>query len=118
MIKRINPTPPLGQYPQPELYGHAGSAPISSRIKTISKIVLMLLLSRTTFVLVTDFGRQRTYKENALMRLSRESVKESRYRLSNFLGDDANCVFSRFNAATGSIRIDLCEFGAKKQNLR
>jgi hypothetical protein len=42
MIKRINPRPPLGQYPQPELYGHAGSAPISSRIKTISRIVPML----------------------------------------------------------------------------
>jgi hypothetical protein len=58
MIKRISPRPPLGQYPQPELYGHAGSAPISSRIKTISKIVLMFLRARITFVLVTDFGRQ------------------------------------------------------------
>jgi len=32
--------------------------PISSRIKTISKMVLMFLFSRTAFVLVTDFGRQ------------------------------------------------------------
>src|SRR4029450_2716652 len=41
-IKRINPSPPLGQYPQPELYGHAGSAPIKSRIRMINRIVPMV----------------------------------------------------------------------------
>src|SRR5947207_15662027 len=32
-ISRINPSPPLGQYPHPELYGHVGSAPIKSKIR-------------------------------------------------------------------------------------
>ena len=40
-ISRINPSPPLGQYPHPELYGHAGSAPIKSKIRIISRIVPM-----------------------------------------------------------------------------
>jgi hypothetical protein len=40
-INRINPSPPLGQYPQPELYGHAGSAPIKRRIRIINSIVPM-----------------------------------------------------------------------------
>jgi hypothetical protein len=40
-ISRINPSPPLGQYPHPELYGHAGSAPIKSKIRMISRIVPM-----------------------------------------------------------------------------
>jgi hypothetical protein len=40
-IKRISPSPPLGQYPQPELYGHAGSAPIKRRIKMINRMVPM-----------------------------------------------------------------------------
>jgi hypothetical protein len=38
-IKRIKPTPPLGQYPQPELYGQAGSAPTKSRITMINRMV-------------------------------------------------------------------------------
>jgi len=40
-IKRIKPNPPLGQYPQPELYGQAGSAPTKSRITMINRIVPM-----------------------------------------------------------------------------
>jgi len=40
-IKRINPSPPLGQYPQPELYGQAGSAPTKSRIRMINRMVLI-----------------------------------------------------------------------------
>jgi hypothetical protein len=41
-IKRINPSPPLGQYPQPELYGQAGSAPTKSRIRMINRMVPMI----------------------------------------------------------------------------
>jgi len=40
-ISRINPSPPLGQYPHPELYGHAGSAPIKSKIRRINRMVPM-----------------------------------------------------------------------------
>ena len=40
-IKRIKPNPPLGQYPQPELYGQAGSAPTKSRITMINRMVPM-----------------------------------------------------------------------------
>ena len=40
-IKRIKPNPPLGQYPQPELYGQAGSAPTKSRITMINSMVPM-----------------------------------------------------------------------------
>ena len=42
-IKRIKPTPPLGQYPQPELYGQAGSAPTKSRITMINRMVPICL---------------------------------------------------------------------------
>jgi hypothetical protein len=49
-IKRIKPSPPLGQYPQPELYGQAGSAPSNSRIRIISRIVLIRFsLAHTSF---------------------------------------------------------------------
>jgi hypothetical protein len=41
-IKRIIPSPPLGQYPQPELYGQAGNAPIKSKIRMINRIVPMV----------------------------------------------------------------------------
>ena len=41
-IKRIKPRPPLGQYPQPELYGQAGSAPTKSRITMINRMVPMV----------------------------------------------------------------------------
>ena len=40
-IKRISPNPPLGQYPQPPLYGQAGSAPTKSRIRMINRMVPM-----------------------------------------------------------------------------
>ena len=40
-INRTNPSPPLGQYPHPELYGHAGSAPIKSKIRRINRMVPM-----------------------------------------------------------------------------
>jgi hypothetical protein len=40
-IKRISPNPPLGQYPQPELYGQAGSAPTNRRIRMINRMVPM-----------------------------------------------------------------------------
>ena len=56
-IKRINPSPPLGQYPQPELYGQAGSTPIKRRIKMINRMVLMASPSCTMFVDALDFGR-------------------------------------------------------------
>ena len=42
-IKRIKPRPPLGQYPQPELYGQAGSAPTKSRITMINRMVPICL---------------------------------------------------------------------------
>ncbi len=38
MIK-IVPKAPLGPYPQPELCGHAGKAPMSSKIKIINNTV-------------------------------------------------------------------------------
>ena len=49
-ISRINPSPPLGQYPHPELYGHAGSAPIKSKIRRINRMVPMASPFSTTFV--------------------------------------------------------------------
>jgi hypothetical protein len=38
MIK-IRPSAPLGRYPQPLLYGHAGTEPSNSRIRMIKSIV-------------------------------------------------------------------------------
>ena len=56
-IKRINPSPPLGQYPQPELYGQAGSAPTKSKIRMINRMVLITSPFCTMFVSARDFGR-------------------------------------------------------------
>jgi hypothetical protein len=41
-IRRIRPSPPLGKYPQLELYGHNGSAPRRSRTRMTSRIVLIV----------------------------------------------------------------------------
>jgi len=38
-IIKINPSAPLGRYPQPLLYGHLGTDPKTSRIRTIRSIV-------------------------------------------------------------------------------
>ncbi len=55
-IKRIKPSPPLGQYPQPELYGQAGSAPINRRTRIINRIVPMASPFGNYFVVQRDFG--------------------------------------------------------------
>src|SRR5262249_16050557 len=55
-IKRINPSPPLGQYPQPELYGQAGSAPIKSRIRMINRMVPIAFPFSNMFVGARHFG--------------------------------------------------------------
>ena len=65
-IKRINPSPPLGQYPQPELYGQAGNAPTNSRTRMINRIVPMLApfgvisLSRPTLDVMKFVSRFKT----------------------------------------------------------
>jgi len=41
-IRRI-PNPPLGKYPQLALWGQLGSAPTSNKIKTIRRIVEILI---------------------------------------------------------------------------
>jgi hypothetical protein len=38
-IRTINPSPPLGKYPQFRLWGQVGNAPSSIRIKMTTKIV-------------------------------------------------------------------------------
>ena len=56
IIKRIKPSPPLGQYPQPELYGQAGSAPINRRTRIINRIVPMASPFGNYFAVRRDFG--------------------------------------------------------------
>jgi hypothetical protein len=56
-IKRTKPSPPLGQYPQPELYGQAGNAPMSRRIRMINRIVLMVSPFLNYIRARPDFGR-------------------------------------------------------------
>ena len=43
MTISTNPNPPLGQYPQLLLCGHAGMAPINIRIRTINRMVPKLM---------------------------------------------------------------------------
>jgi hypothetical protein len=56
ITKRIKPSPPLGQYPQPELYGQAGSAPINRRTRIINRIVPMASPFGNYFAVWRDFG--------------------------------------------------------------
>jgi hypothetical protein len=58
IIKRIKPNPPLGQYPQPELYGQAGSAPIKRRIRIINKIVPIASPFLNYFAVASYVGRR------------------------------------------------------------
>jgi hypothetical protein len=44
MISKMTPKPPLGKYPQPELYGQLGNAPTNRRIRIITRIVPMVHL--------------------------------------------------------------------------
>jgi hypothetical protein len=44
MISKMTPKPPLGKYPQPELYGQVGNAPTNRRIRIITRIVPMVHL--------------------------------------------------------------------------
>jgi hypothetical protein len=55
-IRRIKPSPPLGQYPQPELYGQVGSAPINRRTRIINRIVPMASPFDNYFAVWRDFG--------------------------------------------------------------
>ena len=56
-INMINPSPPLGQYPQPELYGHAGRTPTKSKISSINRMIPIPSPFSTMFVSGRCFGR-------------------------------------------------------------
>lgn len=45
------PTKPLGKYPQSRLYGHLGKAPNKIRIRTINKIVMILMINLRVYCL-------------------------------------------------------------------
>ncbi len=60
-ITNINPSPPLGPYPQPRLYGHAGAAPNSKTMRTISNNNPMVGSFRHK-VFATDAVCQHTHK--------------------------------------------------------
>jgi hypothetical protein len=80
-IKRIKPSPPLGQYPQLELYGQAGSAPINRRTRIINRIVPMASPFGNYFAVRRDFG----CGEDPLDALSRERVSPTPM-LTNWIG--------------------------------
>jgi hypothetical protein len=112
MIKRINPRPPLGQYPHPELYGHAGSAPINSRIRIINKMVPMASPFLTYFVAASHFGPSTSEACTLLFR------SLALLTSLDFLCFHQDCVFARFDFAPSSRGIDLCEFSTEKKDLR
>ena len=112
-IKRIKPSPPLGQYPQPELYGQAGSAPTKSRITMINRMVPI------GFSFPALYSSTRSILDALRHRGSRRTVQKGRLSTDfDFFCLDAHRVFGRFNFAPRSIGIHLGKLGTEKQNLR
>src|ERR1051326_6711201 len=100
MIKRTNPRPPLGQYPQPELYGHAGSAPINSRIRIINRIVLMASPFLNYLRLRGRFWMSTRLALGNMLNLTPAGKKDFLLLDLNFFGYDADCVFVRLKLTT------------------
>ena len=112
-IKRIKPNPPLGQYPQPELYGQAGSAPTKSRITMINRMVPMgfsfpALCSSMRRILDALRPRRPEGRSGGAGRLSTGF---------DFFCLDAHRVFVRLHFAPRSIGIHLGKLSTEQQNL-
>ena len=106
-IKRINPNPPLGQYPQPELYGHAGSAPTKSRIRMINRMVPM----GSSFPALCSSKRRIL---DALKHDGPRTVPQGRLsKCFDFFPFNAHGVFVRLNFASRSICVHLGKLSAE-----